>query len=168
MTGGNGDPVPRPRDDGRRFPLSFRLNGVEVSAVVPPWARLIDVLRGPLGHRGAKEGCGEGMCGACTVMVDGRSANACLFPAMEVEGKEVVTVEGLAEPGGGLSILQEEFVENDLARLCMDIIVEESPDTTIAAQEETADLMEFGRNNPWMQANPQVMSASTGYYGQIP
>lgn len=56
-------------------------------------------------------------------------------------------------------IMQEQFIENDLAQLCMDIIIEETPDTTIAAQEETMELMEFGRNSPWMQSEPQLVRA---------
>jgi carbon-monoxide dehydrogenase small subunit len=87
------------------------LNGVEVSEYVPPWSRLIDVLRGPLGLRGAKEGCGEGMCGACTVLVDGLAVNSCLYPALEAEGRRVTTVEGLAGEGRALSVLQENFVD---------------------------------------------------------
>ena len=103
------DPVPPLEPALRR--VRFVLNGQEAEAAVPPWSRLLDVLRGPLGHRGAKEGCGEGMCGACTVLVDGLAVNSCLFPALEAEGRRVTTVEGLAPPGGGLSALQEEFVD---------------------------------------------------------
>lgn len=94
-----------------RAKCAFRVNGQEVSAYVDPGARLIDVLRGPLGLTGTKEGCGNGECGACTVIVDGRAVNACLFPALEAEGREVLTVEGLSEPGGELSDVQRAFVD---------------------------------------------------------
>ena len=94
-----------------RIPLDFQLNGHPTTAEVHPGARLIDLLRDTLGLTGTKEGCGEGECGACTVLVDGHPVNSCLFPAPEVDGSEVVTIEGLAEPGQGLSVLQQAFVE---------------------------------------------------------
>ena len=90
---------------------SFEVNGATVTVDVAPTDRLIDVLRGPLGLTGTKEGCGEGECGACTVIVDGRAINACLYPALEAEGREIVTIEGLMEPGGRLSPVQRAFVE---------------------------------------------------------
>ena len=94
-----------------RVECAFTVNGQPVSAYVKPSARLIDVLRGPLGLTGTKEGCGNGECGACTVIVDGRAVNACLFPAMEAVGRDVITVEGLSGPGGELSSVQRAFVE---------------------------------------------------------
>lgn len=92
--------------------LTFLLNGSEVSVAAEPGQRLLDLLRGPLGQTGTKEGCGEGECGACTVIVDGRAINACLFPALEVEGRSVVTIEGLMGPDHELSVLQKAFVEH--------------------------------------------------------
>jgi len=91
--------------------VSFELNGMQVRAEVPAHARLLDLLRDELDHTGTKEGCGEGECGACTVLVDGRPVNSCLFPAPEVEGKKVTTIEGLLRPGHALSPVQEAFVE---------------------------------------------------------
>ena len=93
-------------------PIAFVLNGTEVTADVGPHWRLIDVLRESLHHPGTKEGCGEGECGACTVLVDGRSVNSCLFPALEVEGHEVTTIEGLTLPDSELSDLQQAFVDH--------------------------------------------------------
>ncbi|MHC5071420.1 MAG: (2Fe-2S)-binding protein, partial [Planctomycetota bacterium] len=75
--------------------ITFELNGMQVVAAVQPHQRLLDVLRDTLGHTGTKEGCGEGECGACTVIVDGRAVNSCLFPAPEADGTRVTTVEGL-------------------------------------------------------------------------
>ena len=72
--------------------------------------RLLDVLREDLGLSGTKEGCGEGECGACTVLVDGSPVNSCLVAAGQCEGTKIVTVEGLAR-GGRLSALQRAFVE---------------------------------------------------------
>jgi len=92
--------------------INFILNGAEVSVTTEAHKRLIDVLRGPLGLTGTKEGCGEGECGACTVIVDGRAVNSCLYPAFEIEGKNVTTIEGLQGIGNRLSVIQEAFVEN--------------------------------------------------------
>ncbi|MHC4608428.1 MAG: (2Fe-2S)-binding protein [Planctomycetota bacterium] len=91
--------------------LSFTLNGSEVAVTVDGHERLIDVLRGPLGLTGTKEGCGKGECGACTVMVDGRPVNSCLFPAPEADGRTVTTIEGLQDAGNKLSALQQAFVD---------------------------------------------------------
>ncbi len=92
--------------------ISFTLNGSAVTLSVPAHKRLLDVLREDLGLTGTKEGCGEGECGACTVIVDGRSVNSCLYPAPEVDGKQVVTIEGLLEAGNNLSVLQKAFAEH--------------------------------------------------------
>jgi carbon-monoxide dehydrogenase small subunit len=86
------------------------LNGRPVSVEAPPAARLLDVLRGPLGLTGTKEGCGEGECGSCTVLLDGAPVNACLVLVGQVEGRAVRTVEGLGDLAG-LSPLQEAFVK---------------------------------------------------------
>jgi len=90
--------------------LRFRLNGRPVEVDAPPGRRLLDLLREDLGLIGTKEGCGEGECGACTVLVDGKPRLSCLTLAVQVEGKEVLTVEGLAQ-SGKLHPLQEAFVE---------------------------------------------------------
>ncbi|MCZ7608341.1 MAG: (2Fe-2S)-binding protein [Planctomycetota bacterium] len=94
-----------------KVPLRFLLNGREVALEVQPHARLLDALRDYAGLTGTKEGCGEGECGACTVLVDGRAVNSCLYPALEAEGCAVLTVEGLVSAQGGLSELQQAFVE---------------------------------------------------------
>jgi aerobic-type carbon monoxide dehydrogenase small subunit (CoxS/CutS family) len=86
-----------------KIDISFSLNGSRVTAAVESSMRLVDLLRRVLGQTGTKEGCGEGECGACTVIVDGRAVNSCLFPALEIEGRSVTTIEGLAGPGMKLS-----------------------------------------------------------------
>jgi carbon-monoxide dehydrogenase small subunit len=91
--------------------ISFTLNGSAVTLSVEAHRRLLDVLRDDLGLTGTKEGCGEGECGACTVIVDGRAVNACLYPAPEVDGKQVVTIEGLAGPENELSVIQKAFTD---------------------------------------------------------
>lgn len=90
--------------------VSFILNGDPVMILAEPHQRLLDVLRQQLRSTGSKEGCGEGECGACTVLVDGRAVNSCLFPAFEAEGCEVITIEGLAGEGGAMSPIQQAFV----------------------------------------------------------
>jgi len=94
-----------------KIEISFILNGSEVKVSVHSHHRLIDVLREQLGQTGTKEGCGEGECGACTVIIDGRAVNSCLYPALEVEGKSVTTIEGLQGPKNELSVIQQAFVE---------------------------------------------------------
>jgi carbon-monoxide dehydrogenase small subunit len=91
--------------------LAFEVNGVRRELDVDPAARLIDVLRGDLGLTGTKEGCGEGECGACTVLVDDLAVDSCLVLAPQVRGRRVLTVEGLAE-NGELDALQRAFIES--------------------------------------------------------
>ncbi len=86
------------------------VNGQPRSVDLPPLLRLIDALRGPLGLMGTKEGCGEGECGSCTVLLDGEPVNACLVAIGQCDGREVVTVEGLGS-GGQLTPLQRAMVD---------------------------------------------------------
>lgn len=90
--------------------MRFTLNGAPRELDVHPLRRLLDVLREDCGLTGSKEGCGEGECGACSVLIDGELANSCLVPVAQVDGAKVVTVEGLA-PKGGLDRLQQAFLE---------------------------------------------------------
>ncbi len=90
--------------------IRFAVNGREVSVETDAETRLLDVLREDLHLTGTKEGCGEGECGACTVLLDGLPVNSCLIPAPQVEGREVLTIEGLAD-GHRLHPLQAAFVE---------------------------------------------------------
>jgi len=91
--------------------LTMKLNGEKVSVQVEPWAMLVEVLRDQLELTGTKVACGEGECGACTVLLDGRPVNSCLVPALKAQGREVMTVEGLAHLGE-LHPLQKAFVEH--------------------------------------------------------
>ena len=81
------------------IPIRFTLNGEPTEVVVPPMQRLLDVLRRDLHLTGAKDGCSEGDCGACTVLVDGRPIVSCLVPAIQIEGADVRTVESLSSRG---------------------------------------------------------------------
>jgi carbon-monoxide dehydrogenase small subunit len=90
--------------------LLLTVNGMVHEVETRPTARLLDVLRDQLGLTGTKEGCAEGECGACTVIVDGKAVNSCVMLAVQARGKEILTVEGLA-PDGELDLLQQKFVE---------------------------------------------------------
>jgi len=95
-----------------RVGITLNVNGRRVEVHVEPRRTLLSVLREELGLTGAKEGCGEGNCGACTVLLDGRSIYACLTLAVDCEGREIRTIEGLSR-GGELHPVQEAFVEKD-------------------------------------------------------
>lgn len=97
---------------GARHSVRFTLNGRPVEAGCEPRTTLLDALRGGLAATGTHAGCEHGICGACTVQVDGAMARACLTLAVQVEGAAVRTVEGLAPEAGRLSVLQEAFRES--------------------------------------------------------
>ena len=90
--------------------IRFTVNGRQVERETDAETRLLDLLREDLALTGTKEGCGEGECGACTVLVDGRAVNSCLVLAPQVDGKSVLTIEGLA-PGETLHPVQQAFVD---------------------------------------------------------
>ena len=90
----------------------FTVNGDSVALDVPGMRRLLDALREDLGLTGTKEGCGEGECGACSVLVDGAVVDSCLVPVSQVEGTSILTVEGLAPTDGALGGLQQAFLEH--------------------------------------------------------
>ena len=91
--------------------LSLRINGVEHSIAAAPHRTLLEVLREELGYTGTKQACGIGECGVCTVIVDGRAVLGCLTLAVAVEGRDIVTIEGL-EKQGQLDSLQQSFVDH--------------------------------------------------------
>ena len=95
---------------------TWLINGVPRSVEFPPLRRLLDVLREDLGLKGTKEGCGEGECGACTVLLNGEVVTACLVAAGQVEdGATILTVEGLEQTEGG-RILQQAYIEKGAAQ----------------------------------------------------
>jgi len=92
------------------YPIHIRVNGINYGLEVEAQETLLTILRDKLDITGPKECCGVGECGACTVLIDGKAVNSCLVLAVEMDGHDIVTVEGLGEPGK-LSTLQEAFIE---------------------------------------------------------
>jgi carbon-monoxide dehydrogenase small subunit len=91
--------------------IEFKVNGQARRVEVFPMARLLDVLREQLQLTGTKEGCGEGECGACTVIIDGRIVNSCLVPVAQVHGSEITTIEGVAGEDR-LHVVQQAFIDH--------------------------------------------------------
>ena len=90
--------------------LSFSINGTRRTVRVHPMERLLDTLRQQLGLTGAKEGCGEGECGSCSVLMDGALVNSCLVPVLQAKDADIVTIEGLVADGK-LNDIQEAFLQ---------------------------------------------------------
>jgi carbon-monoxide dehydrogenase small subunit len=118
--------------------ITITVNGKSYELRVKPWATLLDCLRDDLGLTGTKEGCGLGECGACTVLMDGTSVNACLVMAPEADGKEIITIEGLAQ-GDTLHPIQAAFVKHGAIQcgfctagmvLAAKALLDENPDPT--------------------------------------
>jgi aerobic carbon-monoxide dehydrogenase small subunit len=91
--------------------ISATINGEEIEFLCEPRQSLLEVLRETLGLMGAKEGCNNGNCGACNVILDGKLVNSCLVLGVEIQGKSVTTIEGIASPQG-LHALQQKFIEH--------------------------------------------------------
>jgi carbon-monoxide dehydrogenase small subunit len=91
--------------------LHLKVNGESANARAYPMERLLDVLRNQLGLTGTKEGCGEGECGSCSVLMNGELVNSCLVPILQARGAEIVTIEGLAK-GDRLHALQQAFLDS--------------------------------------------------------
>jgi len=92
--------------------IKLNVNGRGVAVMVKPTETLVDVLRDKLDLTGTKKACGLGDCGACTVLMDGKAVNSCLILAMDAQGHEITTIEGLDKKDGTLHPLQEAFLEN--------------------------------------------------------
>src|SRR5256886_10832164 len=99
------------RADAQTIPISFTLNGRHQEFAIEPHELLLDVVRERLGLTGAKRSCDVEVCGACTLLLDGRPVSSCTLPAFEARGKRVETIEGLADKGR-LHPLQESFIEH--------------------------------------------------------
>jgi carbon-monoxide dehydrogenase small subunit len=95
----------------KKIPVQATINGEDVTFLCEARQSLLDVLRETLGFMGAKEGCNNGNCGACNVILDGVLVNSCLVLAVEVDGCSLTTIEGIAQPGG-LHPIQQKFLEH--------------------------------------------------------
>jgi xanthine dehydrogenase YagT iron-sulfur-binding subunit len=103
-------PPAQPRD---KINFTLRINGQDHLLALEPRVTLLDALRDHVHLTGTKKGCDHGQCGACTVHVDGKRVLSCMSFAVMNEGREVTTIEGLAEPGGALHPMQQAFVDHD-------------------------------------------------------
>lgn len=124
--------------------IAFEVNGEARELDVEPMRRLLDVLREDLRLTGSKEGCGEGECGACTVLLDGVAVNSCLVPIAQVDGRELRTVEGLAS-GDLLNVVQHALVTHGGTQcgictpgiaVCASAVLEREPDASRARLRE--------------------------------
>ncbi len=124
--------------------LQIQVNGKACAVETPSMARLLDVLRHDLGLTGTKEGCGEGECGACSVLLDGALVNSCLIPAAQVQGARLCTIEGVAG-GEALHPLQQSFLKHGGAQcgictpgmtLAALHLLERNPHPTLAEVQE--------------------------------
>lgn len=112
--------------------ITVKLNGHDATVAVEPYEKLLDVLRDKLGVKSPKYGCGRGECGACSVLLNGKSVRSCMIYAVEVDGQEIVTVEGLEKDG--LTPVQQSFLDHNSFQcgFC-------APGMTIAATELLAN-----------------------------
>jgi xanthine dehydrogenase YagT iron-sulfur-binding subunit len=145
-----------------RYPVHLRINGKEHNLELEAWVTLLDLLRERLGLTGTKKGCDHGQCGACTVICGGKRINACLTLAVMQNGKEIQTVEGLAD-GEQLHPLQQAFVRHDAfqcgyctpGQLCSAVgLIKEGQAKTVA---EVRELM--SGNVCRCGAYPQIVAA---------
>ena len=139
-TNAKGASAPAPRRPSAKQEVTFSVNGSPVTVWAKESSRLLDLLRLELGLTGTKEGCGEGECGACTVIVDRHAVNACLYPALEIDGRSVTTIEGLQADGHRLSVLQQAFVDHGAIQcgfctpgmiMSAHALLERTPDPTV-------------------------------------
>jgi carbon-monoxide dehydrogenase small subunit len=139
-------------------PLQFELNGTRRELTIPAHWRLIDLLRDELGLTGTKEGCSVGVCGACSVLVDGQVMSACLLPALFVNQTRVTTIEGLAPDEEHLTPLQDAFIRHGgfQCGIC-------TPGQIIAATALLDETPHPGQDQikRWMMGN---LCRCTGYY----
>ena len=91
--------------------VSLEVNGREYSAAIRPDERLVDLLRDRLSLMGTKEGCGIGECGACTVIMNGKTVNSCMVPAGSAQGAKILTIEGVESPSGELHPIQQSYID---------------------------------------------------------
>jgi carbon-monoxide dehydrogenase small subunit len=126
--------------------ISFEVNGRSAVVRTHPMARLLDVLRQDLHLTGTKEGCGEGECGACSVMVNGELVNSCLMPVLQADGAAITTIEGVSTEDGELHPLQRAFIEEGGAQcgICTPGMVMAALDLLTRHPDPTDDQIRTG------------------------
>ena len=139
--------------------INLDVGGVEHTLQIEPDRRLIDVLRDELGLTGTKEGCGIGVCGICSVLVDGRLMSACLVPAVLVDGAAIVSIEGIAEADGTLSPMQESFIRHGGFQCGICTPAQVVAATALLSERPDATDVEI---KEWMTGN---LCRCTGYEG---
>lgn len=150
--------TPPVEGEGAERTLAFELNGQPVTVTVPASRLLLQLLRDDLDLTGTKEGCSIGVCGLCSVLVDGRLLSACLLPALHVEGTSVRTIEGLAAADGTLSPLQESFIRCGGFQCGICTPGQVVAATALLAETPHPDELEI---REWMKGN---LCRCTGYY----
>ena len=105
--------APSPTSRSPLVPVTLNVNGQKQELALDPRTTLLDALREHIGLTGSKKGCDHGQCGACTVLLDGKSVNACLVLALTAQTKAITTIEGLAGANGDLHPLQQAFIDHD-------------------------------------------------------
>ena len=157
----------------KKMLLSLIVNGDEIETAVTPNSTLLDVLRNELGLTGVKEGCSEGVCGACTVLMNGRPVRSCLTLALEAEGAEILTIEGLPS-GGELHPLQQAFIDRGAIQcgfctpgmvLSAKALLERNP-TPTDEEIKTALAGNFCRCTGYKKILDAVRSAAAGNVGK--
>jgi carbon-monoxide dehydrogenase small subunit len=141
--------------------IRFTVNGEPRELTVSPDRLLVDVLRNELGLTGTKEGCSVGVCGVCSVLVDGEVVSACLWPAVRIHGEAVVTVEGLAAPDGTLSAVQDAFIRHGGIQCGICTPGQVVTATALLAEHPQPDERTV---REWMTGN---LCRCTGYYGIV-
>ena len=144
-----------------RVRVRVAVNGRTREVAVTPERVLLDVLREDLGLTGTKEGCSIGVCGSCSVLVDGALVSACLVPAVKVDGRTVTTIEGIAGPDGTLSALQEAFIRHGGFQCGICTPGQVVAATALLAANSTPSEDEV---REWMTGN---LCRCTGYYGIV-
>jgi carbon-monoxide dehydrogenase small subunit len=141
----SGHPTPHAVDEDGKLTINLRVNGQVHRVKARVHNTLLEVLRDSLKLFGAREGCGVGMCGACTVLLDGKPISSCLVLAPLADGREIVTVEGLEGPNGKLSVIQQTFIDHTAFQcayctpgfiLTTRALLEERPHATLEEAQE--------------------------------
>lgn len=151
--------------------LKLRVNNQDREIYVEPWRTLLEFLRDALGLTGTKEGCGEGNCGVCTVLIDGKAVRSCLMLALQAEGRDILTIEGLKLENGSLHPLQQAFIDYFAVQcgfctpgmiLTAKALLDENPD---ASEQEVKEALcgNLCRCTGYVKITEAVLAAKDGF-----